>query len=168
MLKLTLSVTGMDWILPGCTPVRSGHQSTLARALYNKRGGERYWLVRVNISKSLSFSFLMHLFTCLSFSLLFFPTWSLICLSFPLPISLTSSTPSNNLFITDLFIMYSRSLGLTNAATMGCQFTLAGCNHHSFTPFFEPSSSSSSLQNYLGAGRVTLVQSYTILIPLDN
>lgn len=76
--------------------------------------------------------------------------------------------PPNNLFIADLFIMYSRSLGLAGAATVGCRFTLAGCNHHSFTPYFEPSSSSSPLQKYLGAGGVTLVQSYTILIPLDN
>lgn len=76
--------------------------------------------------------------------------------------------PPNNLFIADLFIMYSRSLGLASAATVGCRFMLAGCNHHSFTPYFEPSSSSSPLQKYLGAGGVTLVQSYTILIPLDN
>lgn len=58
--------------------------------------------------------------------------------------------PPNHLFIADLFIMYCSRLGTAHVASAGCQFTLAGCYHHSFTPFSETSSSSSSPQRYLG------------------
>lgn len=158
-------MTGVDWILRGSTPVRSGHQSALTKALCNKRrGGERYWLPRVNISKSLSL-FFFHL--CLypsitslplSYSLSDLPLYtSTYALSIPHLLSVHPLSISNHLFIADLFILYSFGLGTVHAVTV------RRCYRHSFTP-----SSSSSTERYLGAGGVTLVQSNAVLIPLDN
>lgn len=131
-------MTSMRRILPGCTSVRAGHQSMLARALCNKKKGESYWLVRVSISKSLSFPFLMHLFTCLSCSCFFFLlTWSLICLSRPLPTFLTSSTP-NNLFISNLYSVFAQ---FRAGPHCNCRVQVKSCRLFSsflFTLFLRP------------------------------
>ena len=176
-------MTGMDWILRSFTPVRSGHQSVLTKALCNKRGGQRYWLPRVNISKSLSLPFfffqprlypsIIFLPLSLSPSLLLSdlpPSASTYALSIPHPVSVNPPLPlSNNLFIADLFILYSSSLG-----TVRADCTLLDLSNKLLSSFLytvsEPSSSSSSSSSrrYLGAGGVTLVQSNTVLIPLDN
>lgn len=133
-------MTGMDWILRSSTPVRSGHQSALTKALCNKRGGgEIYWLPRVNISKSLSLSF-FHVCLHPSIISLSFTVWFA-----SLRLNLCSLHPpssplllSNHLFIADLFILYSSSLGAVHSVPVWCWFTYTGSHHHSFTPFPNP------------------------------
>ena len=173
-LSWMVIMTGMDWILRSSTPVRSGHQSSLTKALCNKRrGGERYWLPRVNISKSLSLSFFfMYVFICPSFLSLspsiarslsdLPPSASTYAPSIPHPLSIH---PSNHLFIADLFIPYSFQFRDGPRCDQSARARLL--SSFLYTPP-EHSSSSSSPQRYLGAGGVTLVQSNAVLIPLDN
>ena len=176
-LSWMVIMTGMDWILRSSTPVRSGHQSSLTKALCNKRrGGETYWLPRVNISKSLSLSFFSHV--CLHLSIISLslslslpiarslsdlpPSASTYAPSIPHPLSIH---PSNHLFIADLFIPYSFQFRDGPRCDRSARTGLL--SSFLYTPP-EHSSSSSSPQRYLGAGRVTLVQSNAVLIPLDN
>lgn len=124
-LRWMVIMTGMDWILCSSTPERSGHQSVLTKAFCNKRGGgERYWLPWMNISKSLSLSFFMCVFICLSLlslPLLIFLHLPQLMLP-PSPIRPPSNPFSYHLFITDLFILYSSSLGTVHAVTVSCWF----------------------------------------------
>lgn len=122
-------MTGMDWILCISTPVRSGHQRALTKAFCNKRGErQRYWLGWTLVNLFLSPFFSIFFFICLSFHY-YSPSLSdcLICLY--LPLRMLSPSPhafpihplslSNHLFIADLFILYSFSLGTVHAVYDG-------------------------------------------------